>query len=81
MRKLLAVLCVMTLTLSMLTACGSAKETESAAEDTTAAAAETETADDAAETEATETETAETIKNPASESGQSVVYTPIDIRL
>ena len=27
------------------------------------------------------TETAETIKNPASESGQSVVYTPIDIRL
>ena len=25
--------------------------------------------------------TAETIKNPASESGQSVVYTPIDIRL
>ena len=63
MRKLLAVLCVMTLTLSMLTACGSAKETESAAEDTTAAAAETETADDAAETEATETETAETTES------------------
>ena len=30
MRKFLAVLCVMTMTLSMLTACGSAKEAENA---------------------------------------------------
>ena len=63
MRKLLAVLCVMTLTLSMLTACGSAKETEGAAEETTAATAETEAADDAAETEAAETEAAETTES------------------
>ena len=36
---------------------------------------------DASDNADVKTETAETIKNPASESGQSVVYTPIDIRL
>ena len=36
---------------------------------------------DASENAGVKTETAEIIKNPASESGQSVVYTPIDIRL
>ena len=40
-----------------------------------------DTATDASENADVKTETAETIKNPASESGQSVVYTPIDIRL
>ena len=41
----------------------------------------TDTTTDASENADVKTETAETIKNPASESGQSVVYTPIDIRL
>ena len=36
---------------------------------------------DASDNADVKTETEETIKNPASESGQSVVYTPIDIRL
>lgn len=50
MRKFLAVLCVMTMTLSMLTACGSAKEADNASneavtEDAPAAAQEAETAD------------------------------------
>ena len=36
---------------------------------------------DASDNADVKTETAETITNPASESGQSVVYTPIDIRL
>ncbi len=40
-----------------------------------------DTTTDASENADVKTETAETIKNPASESGQSVVYTPIDIRL
>ena len=40
-----------------------------------------DTATDASENADVKTETAETITNPASESGQSVVYTPIDIRL
>ena len=40
-----------------------------------------DTATDASEDADVKTETAETIKNPASESGQSVIYTPIDIRL
>ena len=40
-----------------------------------------DTATDASENADVKTETPETIKNPASESGQSVVYTPIDIRL
>ena len=40
-----------------------------------------DTATDASEDADVKTETAETIKNPASESGQLVVYTPIDIRL
>ena len=40
-----------------------------------------DTATDASKNEDVKKETAETIKNPASESGQSVVYTPIDIRL
>ena len=40
-----------------------------------------DTATDALDNADVKTETAETIKNPASESGQSVVYTPIDIRL
>ena len=44
-------------------------------------AAKTDNRTDAAENADVKTETAETIKNPASESGQSVVYTPIDIRL
>ena len=50
MRKFLAVLCVMTMTLSMLTACGSAKEADNASneavtEDAPAAAQEADTAD------------------------------------
>ena len=40
-----------------------------------------DTTTDASDNADIKTETAETIKNPASESGQSVVYTPIDIRL
>ena len=40
-----------------------------------------DTTTDASENADVKTETAETIKNPASESGQSVVYTPIDVRL
>ena len=40
-----------------------------------------DTTTDASENADVKTETAEIIKNPASESGQSVVYTPIDIRL
>ena len=40
-----------------------------------------DTTTDASDNADVKTETAETIKNPASESGQSVVYTPIDIRL
>ena len=40
-----------------------------------------DTTTDASENADVKTETAETITNPASESGQSVVYTPIDIRL
>ena len=40
-----------------------------------------DTTTDASENADVKTETAETIKHPASESGQSVVYTPIDIRL
>ena len=36
---------------------------------------------DASDNADVKTETEETITNPASESGQSVVYTPIDIRL
>ena len=40
-----------------------------------------DTTTDASDNADIKTETAETITNPASESGQSVVYTPIDIRL
>ena len=40
-----------------------------------------DTTTDASENADVKTETAETITNPASESGQSIVYTPIDIRL
>ena len=40
-----------------------------------------DTTTDASENADVKIETAETIKHPASESGQSVVYTPIDIRL
>ena len=59
MRKLLAVLCVMTLTLSMLTACGSAKEADNASneavtEDAPAAAQEAETADAAGNEESSD---------------------------
>lgn len=44
-------------------------------------AAKADNSTDASDNADVKTETAETIKNPASESGQSVVYTPIDIRL
>lgn len=59
MRKFLAVLCVMTMTLSMLTACGSAKEAENASneavtEDAPAAAQEAETADAAGNEESSD---------------------------
>ena len=59
MRKFLAVLCVMTMTLSMLTACGSAKEADNASneavtEDAPAAAQEAETADAAGNEESSD---------------------------
>ena len=44
-------------------------------------AAKADNSTDASDNADVKTETAETITNPASESGQSVVYTPIDIRL
>lgn len=44
-------------------------------------AAKADNRTDASDNADVKTETAETITNPASESGQSVVYTPIDIRL
>ena len=59
MRKFLAVLCVMTMTLSMLTACGSAKEADNASneavtEDAPAAAQEAETANAAGNEESSD---------------------------
>ena len=59
MRKFLAVLCVMTMTLSMLTACGSAKEADNASneavtEDAPAATQEAETADAAGNEESSD---------------------------
>lgn len=60
---------------------GQGNDTERYANKSMEEAVKADNSTDASDNADVKTETEETIKNPASESGQSVVYTPIDIRL